>query len=317
MSSSHCVPSGLVALTVIAHSIYFAILPEGTLKVGEKSLRPPAARSCPKGDVKLPSSHGQSAILPPWLYDALETGLATRGIGWQFSQGVHVPKARRSSERKEYLKSTIVSITGAYLFIDFVDSCFAMLPGITPTGGTIYFPQLPPILRYTVSTLLHTIVGLVVVVGLSMCNDIMSLIGVGLFKHSPDMWPPFHDEPWRVSSLHEFWSKRWHQALRHTFLVYGGYPAKWLAGDIGMLFGTFIASGLFHELGYYLGAGTPMDVNVILVFVAQPFGILVEKWYRIYAGKRMAGWAGFIWAALFVLGIGQICSTCPTIAVIR
>lgn len=84
-----------------------------------------------------------------------------------------------------------------------------------------------------------------------------------------------------------------------------------------MLFGTFIASGLFHELGYYLGAGTPMDVNVILVFVAQPFGILVEKWYRIYAGKRMAGWAGFIWAALFVLVIGQICSTCPTIAVIR
>ena len=107
--------------------------------------------------------------------------------------------------------------------------------------------------------------------------------------------------------MHEFWSRRWHQILRHTFMVMGGYPGEWLAGSAGRLFGAFLASGIFHELGFYLG-GSPVDFRVILFFVLQAIGILAEKAYTAYTGRKVGGWLGFAWAALFVAVIGQVCS---------
>ena len=291
-------------MAAIAHSISFAVLPEGTLKLGEERLK--------RRDEDGTKSSEDAAkkgfnVLPRCLYDALELALTLRGIGWQYSHGIHVPKARRPSERRAYLKSTLISVLRSFLIVDFVNSSLEVLPGITPTSGTIFLAQLQPILRYTVSTAITIAAGLVVILGLSMWYDIASLISVGLLKQSPALWPPYHDEPWRMSSLHELWSKRWHQALRHTFLVYGGYPGRWLAGDLGMLFGTFLASGLFHEGGLYLGGGTPIDMRVILFFIAQAFGIVAEKLYRQYTGERIGGWLGFAWAVIFLVGSGQLC----------
>ncbi|KAG6377070.1 hypothetical protein JVT61DRAFT_1120 [Boletus reticuloceps] len=56
---------------------------------------------------------------------------------------------------------------------------------------------------------------------------------------SPETWPPLMDNPWISDSLPVFWAKRWH-------------IGKWLAGDIGMLFGTFFASGMYHECSAYI-----------------------------------------------------------------
>lgn len=191
--------------------------------------------------------------------------------------------------------------------MDLIDSFLETLPGMTPTSGSLYFHALPLGLRFLAATTLHLLAGLVVILGIEMWYDIASLIGVGIYKHSPTSWPPFHDEPWRLGSLHEFWSKRWHQALRHTFLVYGGYPGRCIAGDLGMLFGTFLASGLFHEIGLYLG-GERMDPWVIFFFVAQPFGILMEKFYKKNTGKRVNGIIGAMSVMVFVGALGQICS---------
>ncbi|KAI0747967.1 hypothetical protein C8Q80DRAFT_1169337 [Daedaleopsis nitida] len=301
---------GLSALVAIGHSLYFASLTEGVLKVDEDS-RHASDRHEPNGvalvaceDAMTPAD---ASFLPACVYDALEVAFALRGIGWRFSHGMQVPRTRRPLDRRQFLQSTSLSVLKTYLTVDLIVAILNMLPGITVTGGTIFYMDLPPIPRYTVSTALHICAGLFVIFGLSMGYNVLSLVAVGFFHQSPSLWPPFHDEPWRVSSLHEFWSKRWHQALRHTFLVYGGYPGRWLAGDIGMLLGTFLASGLFHEVGLYLG-GETMDVRVIWFFLVQPFGILAEKSYRVITGKRVGGWLGWTWAVIFIVGFGQVCT---------
>ncbi|RDX48293.1 hypothetical protein OH76DRAFT_664611 [Lentinus brumalis] len=309
---------GIVGLVLIAHSIHFAVVPEGMLKLSEGRLHVHSGTSAQDSVAPLAAqSASQLASTPPpcprsgglleRIGEALEVGLLARGIGWQLSQGLHIPKTRRPMERKAFLKSTFKSFITAYLIIDLVDSFLETLPGITPTSGTIFFPQLPPILRYIVSTALTFAIGMVVILGITMCYDLLSLIAVGIFHQSPYSWPPVHDEPWRMGSLHEFWSKRWHQVLRHTFLVLGGYPGRWLAGDVGMLFGTFLASGLLHEFGFNLG-GAPFDWKVIAYFALQPFGILAEKAYRRYTGKRVSGWSGWCWAAVWVIGLNEMAS---------
>ncbi len=305
-----------MGLVLIAHSIHFAVVPEGMLKLSEGRLHVHSGTSAQDSVAPLAAqSASQLASTPPpcprsgglleRIGEALEVGLLARGIGWQLSQGLHIPKTRRPMERKAFLKSTFKSFITAYLIIDLVDSFLETLPGITPTSGTIFFPQLPPILRYIVSTALTFAIGMVVILGITMCYDLLALIAVGIFHQSPYSWPPVHDEPWRMGSLHEFWSKRWHQVLRHTFLVLGGYPGRWLAGDVGMLFGTFLASGLLHEFGFNLG-GAPFDWKVIAYFALQPFGILAEKAYRRYTGKRVSGWSGWCWAAVWVIGLNEM-----------
>ncbi|CDO70746.1 hypothetical protein BN946_scf184798.g61 [Trametes cinnabarina] len=295
--------TGLAALAGCAKSIHFAVVPEGTLKLGEEDLwdSQEQANKSPAESIK------QRGRFPSWLSDAIEVGITARGLGWKFGRGVHVPKARRSSERSAYLKRTASSVIRTLLLVDLFDSFLETLPGMTVQSGTIFFPDLPPITRYLVSTLLHLCTGITVIYGLEMWYDIASLIGVGLFHQSPALWPPMHDIPARMTSLHEFWSKGWHQILRDTFLVIGGYPGRWIAGDVGMLFGTFIASGLFHEVGLYLG-GAPFDARVLFFFVSQAFGILAEKLFKSVTGRSVGGWGGMLWAAIFVVGIGQMCS---------
>lgn len=249
------------------------------------------------------------SFLPNCISDALEVTLAVRGIGWKHGHGVHVPRARRPKDRNSFLLSTVMSVFRTYLFVDVVDSFLEILPGMTLTSGSLYLPNLPLEGRYLAATILHVLAGLVIILGIEMWYDIASLIGVGILDDSPTSWPPFHDEPWRLGSLHEFWSKRWHQALRHTFLVFGGYPGGWVAGDLGMLFGTFLASGLFHEIGLFLG-GEEIDPWVIFFFAAQPLGILAEKFYKRRTGKRVDGIYGALTVTIFVGVLGQLCSEC-------
>ncbi|KAI0374728.1 hypothetical protein BV20DRAFT_960878 [Pilatotrama ljubarskyi] len=300
---------GLAAWAFISKVIHFAVVPEGTLKLGEERLQDHTStpirdvKNGPRRSSELPAR----SLLPSCLFDAFEVGLSARGIGWQFAQGVHVPRARRPSERSAYLKHTSLAVLRAYLLADLFDSFLEHLPGVTVNSGTIYFRSLPPLARYVAATTLHFVTGIFIIFGIEMWYDIVSLIGVGLFNQAPILWPPIHDQPWRASSLHEFWSKGWHQILRDTFLVLGGYPGLWIAGNVGMLFGTFIASGLFHEGGLYLG-GAPIDLRVVAFFVAQAFGILAEKLYRAFSGRRVGGWLGTIWVAVFVLGLGQLCT---------
>jgi len=102
------------------------------------------------------------------------------------------------------------------------------------------------------------------------------------------------DNPWTSDSMHVFWSKRWHQLLRQTFFVLGGYPGKWVAGDIGMMFGTFIASGLYHECAMY-SMGRGFDYSPCIFFGLQGPILILERMWKKFTGRRVGGLMGRLW----------------------
>lgn len=170
----------------------------------------------------------------------------------------------------------------------------------------MFLPDLPPHLRFSLSTAIHILGGLMVVFGLEMGNDLVGLLAVGLFRSVPASWFPLYDHPWRATSLHDFWGRRWHQILRHMFLSLGGYPGLWVGGNIGLVLGTFLASGMYHALGLQMA-----DHRIVLFFVLQGLGILLENVYRRCTGRRVGGVAGWCWTAFWVVVLGQMCSTPP------
>jgi hypothetical protein len=110
------------------------------------------------------------------------------------------------------------------------------------------------------------------------------------------------DDPWHADSMHMLWARSWHQLLRNTFLVFGGYPGRWIGGDLGMLLGAFVASGLFHECSIYtLGRG--LDHTVTLFFASQGPILIGERLWRQVTGRRVGGPIGRLWV-YFVMFVG-------------
>lgn len=140
-----------------------------------------------------------------------------------------------------------------------------------------------------------------------MVYYLVTLLAVFLLHHDPTSWPPIFDQPWAATSLHDFWSKRWHQLLRHTFLTLGGYPLQALFGLPGLVFGTFLASGLYHHWALYaMGRGN--DRTVIWFFVLQAVGVSFERLLFKSTGWKVNGWFGTAWVWLWIVGGGQGCS---------
>lgn len=110
---------------------------------------------------------------------------------------------------------------------------------------------------------------------------------------------PFMQAPLLLTSLSDFWGKRWNMAFRqlmHDFFFktvnvsHGPHLAAWL---------VFFVSGLFHELIFSLpargGWGLPM-----LYFMIQWFGMRMEKtrWSRRYLRRKFLG---RVYAFLFLI----------------
>ena len=230
-----------------------------------------------------------------------------RGIGWNFGKGVVIPPETRNLNRGPFLRNTFYAFLKCYLITDGIQTIFANLPLIGSFhGGSIFYPHLPPSLRYTVSTVLHVLVGTVVIYSVQMFYHLATLVCVGILGQSPVSWPPVFGKPWRADSLHVLWAREWHQLLRRTFVVLGGIPGSWLAGRMGMVMGSFIASGLYHEFGMYL-LNRGVHWRVPLFFTLQGVGVVCEDLFKRTTGKRVSGLLGRIWVALFILVLAQTC----------
>ncbi|TDL23297.1 hypothetical protein BD410DRAFT_747373 [Rickenella mellea] len=314
---------GLVALTFVGKGLEYAFTPQGRWKIGESKLGqeetpavalkdkpPPHSNGFANGSVEvdLPRAEKQfDSVLPKWFLDSVEVLLAMRGIGWDFGRGVHIPREPRPLEQAPYLKATLVSALRHFITLDFFESCLKLVPGVgSVSGGTIFLPTLPPLYRYTVSTAIHIATGTAFIAGFGMVYDIITLIAVGLFGHKLSSWPPVFDNPWVSESLHEYWAKRWHQLLRQTFLVYGGYPGLLIGGKFGLVIGTFLASGFYHECAAY-AMGRPWEWRPIIFFLLQGCCIILERVWRQVTGRRVGGWAGTAWVYFCIMVLGQIC----------
>jgi hypothetical protein len=268
----------------------------GNEVVAEKSYKPAA--------VERPSYTSSS------LREAIEMCASMRGLGWDFGVGVYVPKHTRPLERGPFARATLCSFIRNFLVVDSLEWLLKLFPGLGDTrGGSMFYSHLPPLQRYTVSTTIHTISGSCLLAGFGMCYDLASLIGVMFLRDPPSAWPPILDDPWSSDSLHTFWAKRWHQLLRRTFVVLGGYPGKFIAGNIGAVLGTFIASGLFHESTMY-AMGRGFDSRVPVFFAMQGPLLVLERVWRMTTGRMVGGWPGRLWVYFVIFVLGQPMCRC-------
>ena len=249
-------------------------------------------------------------FLPLWLQDALELMFSLRGLGWDFGEGVYTPPTTRPQERKPFLRATFYSFLAAFLLLDLLDSVIKRVPGVgDPFGGSIFFPSLPAPSRYLASTAIHVLTGAALVTGFRMVYDLITLFAVAVLGHSPKSWPPVMDNPWASQSLHEFWAKRWHQLFRQTFLVFGGFPGRKIGGDVGLVLGTFLASGLFHECTI-LAMGGEWDSRVVLFFLLQGGSVIGERIWKKTTGRRVDGLLGRLWVYFDIMILGQPLGSC-------
>ncbi|KAH7927165.1 hypothetical protein BV22DRAFT_305124 [Leucogyrophana mollusca] len=300
---------GLVAEALSAKAIGYACRKDGMLKVGEVKPNERPASEKTNGDVASKSPDSKSPIsqlFPSWFRDAVELGFSMRGLGWNFGVGVYVPKEHRPLERAAFLRSTFIAVIKNYILLDVLDTMIKMIPGVgSPRGGSIYFPNLPLPFRFFVGFVIHAFTGSCIIAAFEMVYDLATLFSVMVLDYQPSEWPPIMDHPWSANSLHEFWGKCWHQTLRETFFVMGGHPGRFIAGDVGMILGTFIGSGLYHEFAAY-AVGLGFDYRVPLFFAMQGPFLIIERLWRKVTGYRVGGLYGTIWTAFSILALGQV-----------
>lgn len=312
----------------LVKSMELAFAPHGRLKIGEIE---PGVSKVPASNGKASTVDNESSKRPTAWYtayrgflDACELLSSMRGVGWDYGTGtdIYIPSEYRPTEKRLFLQSTFWSTVCYFLLLDFIDTSFKLIPGISsPLGGSIFFAELSPVPRAMVSTALHFATGVAFIAGFNMCYGILTLICVS-WGQLPSAWPPVMERPWATTSLHDFWGRRWHQLLRQTFLVGGGYPLAFVleniigtlfnrragrkAGLLGLVFGAFTASGLFHMLAMY-AMGRGIEWRVVGFFSAQAVALAVERTWKAITGRRVDGWWGRAWAYLWVVGGGQWC----------
>ncbi|KAI6114222.1 hypothetical protein F5141DRAFT_699043 [Pisolithus sp. B1] len=302
------------AIFIVSKDIDWAWRPEGMLRVGEEKpgvfIKPPPNQS--RGGTSSHSANDTMASLSAGkcrsvarFCDALELFCTQRGIGWKFGIGVHIPKEHRSPQRSAFLVQTLISALRNFVILDACESFIKLVPGVnSPEGGTIFRPELPILPRYILSTAVHSASGCMFIAGFELLYDLFALLGVGLLHHDPSSWPPLMNHSWKSDSLHEFWAKRWHQGLRETFFVCGGSVGGAIAGNIGVIFGTFIGSGLFHELAVCTHSQR-FDPQGILFFVQQPLLLILERLWKRFTGHRVRGIYGRLWVYFCIVILGQ------------
>lgn len=260
-----------------------------------------------QGIEKESSNHQSTAQV---ALDAADLTFGLRGYGWNFSRGLIIPTEKRpTSPKSAFLKLTFASVVKHFLVFDFLHFAAQSYSPATigsPTGGTIFNPNLSPILRYLAASSLSLISGLVVYCAIRTIYDISTIIGILVLRQDPSQWPPVFDHPWSSSSLIEFWSRRWHQLFRDCFLGIGAQPLSLVAGRIGGVIGAFTVSGIMHELGLW-GMGNGGDFRQVAgFFLMMGVGVILESSWRKVTGQRVGGTLGRIWTAFWLIGWGTM-----------
>ncbi|KAJ8691742.1 hypothetical protein PTI98_011279 [Pleurotus ostreatus] len=292
----------LLAEVLIAKALEFTFTKEGMLKRDEilpGQLQKAHSDHDTNGSVT--SVEPDLRIDASLITDAIDVAHTMRGLSYQYSAGVRVPPHTRPLERRAFLGATLRSFITNFLILDLLETFLKLFPNVgSPSGGSMFYPTLPLVTRYTVSTVIHVLTGTCLLAGFGMVYDLITLLAVGVVGGSPLRWPPVMENPWISQSMHEFWGLRWHQLLRQTFLAFGGYPLQYvfkrlhLPSDFGMVFGAFLASALFHECSIY-SMGKGFDPAPVIFFLTQVLVLAAERIWRHVTGRRVGGWPGTLW----------------------
>ncbi|PSR75642.1 hypothetical protein PHLCEN_2v8933 [Hermanssonia centrifuga] len=141
-----------------------------------------------------------------------------------------------------------------------------------------------------------------------MMYHLATLIAFALpgLDQQPSDWPPLSQAPWLSTSLAEFWSKRWHQSFRRSFVQLGGKPLRFLFGRIGGIIGVFLLSGILHDWCIWgMGRGTDFP-EIGGFFLLNGVGVILEQVWEQATGRKVEGWLGWLWTMCWMTSTGNL-----------
>lgn len=247
-----------------------------------------------------------------------------RGIGWERgvkdgAPALPVPTFTRQ-ERWAWIIKQLATIP---FYLVLYDAVLALMsdPRINVNlnarhGGSIWDSRMGSF-GFAGPYLLGGLFALSFVAAQNLAHVLNATLHVALLNDLPSRWePPPARAPWVSTSVREFWSKRWHQYLRITFMTLGYWPVRAaLRPIVGKRFasmaavcGTFLVSGLIHDLGRVTMAPEPgfAITQVTLFFVLQPVADFGEQLWEQYTGRRGRGFWGWLWTMTWLLSFSPL-----------
>ena len=239
--------------------------------------------------------------------DALDLALTLRGHGWDWSRGLYIPRETRPTNRRGFAFHVFLSFV-IHAFVSGVlhKAIRSFSPmGIGAAGGSIFDETLPFHARYLRASIISGFASIGTYAFIQLCYDACTIIGVLVFGQEPGQWPPAFDAPWRATSISEFWGRRWHQFYRRMFLVQGGYPLSFL-GRVGFVVGAFLSSAVMHHVAMVI-LNDQLDLWRLHVgFGMMAPVVLAENAFKRLTGRKVGGVAGWIWAMVWLLLLGNL-----------
>ncbi|KAH9030383.1 hypothetical protein EDB84DRAFT_211478 [Lactarius hengduanensis] len=175
---------------------------------------------------------------------------------------------------------------------------YSFAPAVTssPNGGSIFDPNLSVLPRIASAAFASICGGFWTYLLLDMVYNMTALIGRVVCRQPGSHWPPISHRPWLSTSLHEFWSYRWHQLFRHTFVTFGARPGGALLGRPGALIGAFAVSGVMHFTTGVWGLGNGAEFGTAGgFFLLMGLGVAMEVGFRKVTGMRVGGFFWLLW----------------------
>ncbi|KAH9168363.1 hypothetical protein EDB89DRAFT_1855643 [Lactarius sanguifluus] len=234
------------------------------------------------------------------LLDGLDLFFNLRGIGWSWSP--------QPSLRWTTAPPSIPSLFASFLFrVTMFDASQYLIqlvcPAVTsnPSGGSIFDPNLSLLPRIASVAFAGICGGVWTYLLLDTMYHMAALIGRVVCRQPASHWPPISHHPWLSTSLHEFWSYRWHQLFRHVFVTFGARPGGALLGQPGALIGAFVVSAVLHYFSMW-GAGYGSEFSTVGgFFLLMGVGVAIEVAFKKVMGMRVGGFFGWLWTMLWVL----------------
>ncbi|KAI0291686.1 hypothetical protein BC826DRAFT_1098046 [Russula brevipes] len=220
-----------------------------------------------------------------------------RGVGWSWSNPFpresSPPPSIASALAKALLKLTVFDASQCIIHY--------VCPSVNnPRGGSIFDPNRDLVHRISLAAFSAICAGVWLYAFMDSMYHVGEVVGRIVFRHPASLWPRFSNKPWMSTSLHEFWSVRWHQFLRHPFVTFGARPGGMLFGKPGAFIGAFAVSAFAHHLYLWgLGNGTEF-VTAGGFFLLMGVGAVLEDGFKKVTGLRVRGWIGWLWTMAWI-----------------
>ena len=234
------------------------------------------------------------------LLDAFDLLCNLRGIGWSWSQKSS-PRWRTAPPPQPipfvfaYLIFSATAFDASRYLIQRVSPAVSS----NPSGGSIFDPNLDFFPRYAWAAFAGICGGAWTYSLIEMLYRIGEMVGRVVLRQPASYWPPISHRPWLSTSVHEYWSFRWHQLFRHLFIVFGARPGGALLGRPGALIGAFAVSSVFHHVAVWgMGYGSEFG-TVGGFFLLMGLGVAMEVAFKAATGMRVRGFYGWVWTMLW------------------